>query len=241
MNTDRCAHHAVFGRPERHVAGQSSDPADQRDPVFAAEEYARLYPDRAEHRLIVRFRLRWRGRRVRQRRMRRAGQCLGHQPGDAMLGPRRTVECRTVRFQLAPLGLHPHQQPPGALRLAHHAGRAGAALQPKLDAGRIDAGQPQAVVGMRRGGDELRGHGGIGRQHGGDIAALSHRASDLGAAHTAQTPNPFGIEDKSARCATQLAQFEDGMRHSGRSLVERLREILRRLERLNGLSNANFE
>ena len=47
MNTDRCAHHAVFGRPERHVAGQSSDPADQRDPVFAAEEYARLYPDRA--------------------------------------------------------------------------------------------------------------------------------------------------------------------------------------------------
>ena len=47
MNTDRCAHHAVFGRPERHIAGQSSDPADQRDPVFAAEEYARLYPDRA--------------------------------------------------------------------------------------------------------------------------------------------------------------------------------------------------
>ena len=110
-------------------------------------------------------------------------------------------------IKLAPLDLHPLQQQPGALSLAHHGGRAGAAFQPKLDARRIDAGQPQADVGMRRGGDELPDTVALA----GNMEATSRRCRIAPVTlepPIPQTPNPFGIEDKSARCATQLAQYE---------------------------------
>ena len=77
----------------------------------------------------------------------------------------------TVRFVLVPRLLQAQQQPERGVRLAHHRHRLGAAFRGPFGRRFRELGEAKTVLPLLRGGDELRGHiglGGIGRAEAGD-------------------------------------------------------------------------